>query len=75
MTTAQVRTHQNYIGGQWVDSSSEDTYAITNPASKSSVLGRFQVSTPEDALDAVAAAGGALPGWANTPAPARARFI
>jgi alpha-ketoglutaric semialdehyde dehydrogenase len=75
MTSQQASTYQNYIGGQWVESASGRTYQITNPALKSSVVGQFQVSTPEDALQAVAAAQEALPGWADTPAPVRAQVL
>jgi aldehyde dehydrogenase (NAD+) len=75
MAAAEVTTYRNYIGGQWVDSASGNTYTITNPASKSSVVGNFQVSIPEDALRGVAAAEEALTGWADTPAPARAQVI
>ncbi|HZA24360.1 MAG TPA: aldehyde dehydrogenase family protein, partial [Dehalococcoidia bacterium] len=75
MAAAEVTTYRNYIGGQWVESASGNTYTITNPASKSSMVGHFQVSSPEDALQAVAAAGEALPGWADTPAPARAQVL
>jgi aldehyde dehydrogenase (NAD+) len=75
MAAAEVTTYRNYIGGQWVDSASGNTYTITNPASKSSVVGNFQVSIPEDALRGVAAAEEALPGWADTPAPARAQVL
>ena len=73
--TAPAITHRNYIGGQWVSSQSGRTYPITNPASKQTVLGEFQTSTPEDAVQAVAAAQAALEGWANTPAPARAQVL
>jgi methylmalonic acid semialdehyde dehydrogenase len=75
MTSQQASTYQNYIGGQWVESASGRTYQITNPALKSSVVGQFQVSTPEDALQAVAAAQEALRGWADTPAPVRAQVL
>lgn len=75
MATAEAITHQNYIGGKWVNSGSGNTYTITNPANKSSVVGKFQVSTPEDALNAVTAAEEALAGWAETPAPVRAQVI
>ncbi|MFQ6029637.1 MAG: aldehyde dehydrogenase family protein [Dehalococcoidia bacterium] len=75
MATAQVETHQIYIGGQWQDASSGRTYTINNPASKNTVLGEFQVSAPEDADKAVAAAQGALEGWANTPPPVRAQVL
>ena len=75
MATAQVSTFKNYIGGQWLDSESGRTYQITNPARKSSVVGQFQVSSPADALRAIAAAQQALPGWANTPAPVRTQVL
>src|ERR687892_726463 len=75
MATTQVSTYQNYIGGQWLESESGRTYQITNPAHKSSIVGQFQVSTPEDALRAVAAAQEALQGWADTPAPVRAQVL
>jgi alpha-ketoglutaric semialdehyde dehydrogenase len=75
MATPEVRTHRNFIGGQWVSAASGETYTINNPAHKGNVLGGFQVSTPEDARDAVAAAQAALPGWADTPAPARAQVL
>ncbi len=75
MAATQVTTYKNYIGGQWLDSPSGNTYPITNPASKDTVLGRFQVSNPEDARRAVAAAQEALPGWTDTPPPARAQVL
>ena len=75
MATGKVSTHQNYIGGRWTDSVSGRTYPVTNPASKTTVLGKFQTSVPEDALQAVAAAQEALPGWSNTPAPMRAAML
>ena len=75
MVDQQVETHKNYLGGQWLDSNSGQTYTITSPASKSTVLGAFQFSTAEDADQAVAAAQEALSGWAATPAPARAQVL
>ena len=32
MATTSVRTHQNYIGGEWVDAVSGDTFESTSPA-------------------------------------------
>ena len=75
MVEQQVETYKNYLGGQWLDSNSGQTYTITSPASKSTVLGAFQISTAEDVAQAVAAAQEALSGWANTPAPARAQVL
>ena len=75
MTTTTPATYRNFIGGQWVESVSGRTYPVANPAHKGTVLGEFQTSTPDDALQAVAAAKEALEGWANTPAPARAQVL
>jgi len=75
MTTGNASPYKNHIGGQWVASASGRTYPVTNPARKNDVLGEFQTSTPDDALSAVDAAQNALPGWSQTPAPARAAFL
>ena len=75
MPTAQVTTYKNYIGGQWVESVSGRTYPITNPAKRSTVLGEFQTSAPEDALRAVEAVQNARSAWADTPAPVRAAVL
>ena len=73
MTTTEV--YRNYIGGEWVPSGSGDTYATYNPAHKDTVVVGFQMSGAEDASRAVAAAKEALPGWSDTPAPARAAVL
>jgi len=75
MTTENGSPYKNYIGGQWVASGSGRTYPVTNPARKNDVLGEFQTSNPDDARSAVDAAQKALPGWSQTPAPARAAFL
>lgn len=75
MAATQVITHQNYIGGQWVDSVTGRTYQVHNPARTDQVVGEFQTSGAEDALKAVAAAKEGLAVWADTPAPARANII
>ncbi len=75
MSTTAAATYKNYIGGQWVESVSGRTYPITNPASKRTVLGEFQISAPQDALRAVEAAQQALPAWADTPPPVRAGVL
>lgn len=72
---ADVRTHGNFIAGQWTPSESGITYPVYNPAHKERLLGHFQMSGAEDAGRAVAAAVAAAPGWADTPAPARAQVL
>ena len=75
MASTEVATYKNYIGGQWVGAESGNTYPIYNPASKATLIGNFQTSGAEDALRAAAAAQEALPGWSETPAPARAAVL
>ena len=75
MVATRIITHQNFIGGQWVDSVTGRTYQVHNPARTGQVVGEFQTSGAEDALKAVAAAKDALAVWANTPAPARSNVI
>ena len=75
MATTEVATYMNYVGGQWVEAESGRTYTITNPASKGTVVGRFQTSGAEDGQRTASAAQEALPGWSETPAPARAAVL
>ena len=75
MTTTDVRTHLNFINGEWTPSDSGRTYSVYNPAHKDRLLGHFQLSNPEDTLRAVAAASEAADGWAETPAPVRAQVL
>jgi aldehyde dehydrogenase (NAD+) len=74
-TAADVRTHNNFIAGQWTPSDSGRTYSVYNPAHKDRLLGNFQLSNPEDTLRAVAAAAEAATAWADTPAPVRAQVL
>ena len=74
-TTSDVKTHLNFINGEWTPSDSGRTYSVYNPAHKDRLLGHFQLSNPEDTLRAVAAASEAAEGWADTPAPVRAQVL
>ena len=69
------RTYQNYIGGVWCDSVSGQLYPVVNPAHNTQVIGQFQASLPQDADNAIAAAGDAASGWASTPAPQRGAIL
>ena len=72
---SHIPTYYNYIGGEWLESVSGRTYTITNPASKTTVLGTIQASVVDDANSAIEAAYKALPGWSSTPAPQRAAVL
>jgi 2,5-dioxopentanoate dehydrogenase len=66
-----MHTFKNLIGGQWVDASDGATFKTTNPARDGEVLAEFPSATKKDTRRAIEAAREALPGWANTPPPAR----
>ncbi|HXQ85836.1 MAG: aldehyde dehydrogenase family protein [Gaiella sp.] len=66
---------RNYVGGEWLEGGSGETYEQRDPWSPSTVTGVFQSSSADDAHGAVAAAAAAFPAWAALPAPARAAFF
>jgi aldehyde dehydrogenase (NAD+) len=66
---------KNYIGGEWVESRSGETFASTNPANSSEVIGEFQRSRKDDVVEAIDAAQAAFRTWKATPAPARADIV
>ena len=69
-----VRVLDNYIGGQWTPSASDDGLDVTNPAS-GEVLARVPLSSSTDLEAAVAAARAALPAWRGVSTIARARKL
>jgi acyl-CoA reductase-like NAD-dependent aldehyde dehydrogenase len=73
--TASAKTYQNFIGGEWTDSSSGATSEDRNPARPSEVLGRFQSSAAADVERAMDAAHGALDGWRKTSPVARGNIL
>ena len=78
MTTksaAPVQTFHNYIGGEWRPSASGAAFESRNPADDRDVIGRFQQSTPEDAVAAIEAAARAYESWRLVPAPRRAELL
>jgi acyl-CoA reductase-like NAD-dependent aldehyde dehydrogenase len=74
MAILGAKTYRNYIGGEWVDAASGETFETRNPAS-GDVLGVFPASTTEDMNRAVAAANEAYERWRLVPAPKRAELL
>jgi len=70
-----VRKYHNFIGGEWVKSSSGEWFDNVNPADTTDVVGRFPLSNEDDVNAAVAAAKGAATRWRRTPAPKRAEIL
>jgi aldehyde dehydrogenase (NAD+) len=66
---------QNYIGGVWVDPTTEKFVASTNPADSSDVIGEFPASGGSDVQKAAEAAHAASEGWKKTSAVARGAYL
>jgi aldehyde dehydrogenase (NAD+) len=74
MVTTQTRTQQNFIGGEWVDAASGETFESTSPAD-GELIGVFPRSGAEDVDRAVAAAKEAFEEWRLVPAPKRGEIL
>ncbi|HEX2909100.1 MAG TPA: aldehyde dehydrogenase family protein [Phototrophicaceae bacterium] len=65
---------KNYIGGQWCEAQSGDTFASLNPATEE-VVGEIAKSGAADVNAAVGAAKAAFQNWRLTPAPRRGEIL
>jgi acyl-CoA reductase-like NAD-dependent aldehyde dehydrogenase len=74
-TATETQTYQNYIDGEWVESSDGSTLENVNPADTTEVNGLFAQATREDAQRAIEAAEAAQSDWEDVPPPERARYI
>lgn len=70
-----AKIYKNFIGGEWLESRSGQTYENLNPADTRDVIGVFQRSDRRDVDDAVTAAKKAFEKWRLVPAPKRAEII
>ncbi len=67
--------YYNFINGEWVESSSGETFENRNPANWDEVVGIFPKSNKKDVDKAVQAAREAFEEWRLTPAPKRGMII
>ena len=74
-TATAVTTYKNFIDGQWVASSSGETFENRNPANTDDLIGLFQQSSAADATAAIDAAARAYEHWRLVPAPLRAEIL
>jgi aldehyde dehydrogenase (NAD+) len=65
---------KNYIAGEWVESSTGETFERRNPAT-GELVGTYTKSGPEDIERAVAAAKKAFASWRLFPAPKRGELL
>ena len=73
--TATVPVYKNFIAGDWVASSSGQTFENRNPANTDDLIGLFQQSNEADVNAAIAAAARAYEHWRLVPAPLRAEIL
>lgn len=71
----EVKTYRNYIGGEWVPSSTDKVIASMNPANVEETVGLIQDSDREDLDRAVAAAKEAKTAWKKTSGPNRGNLL
>jgi malonate-semialdehyde dehydrogenase (acetylating) / methylmalonate-semialdehyde dehydrogenase len=74
MSVTTVKTVKNYIGGEWVESTSENTEIIYNPATGEE-LAIVPLSTKEEVDQAVQAAHEAFQTWSQVAVPKRGRIL
>ncbi|WCK54088.1 CoA-acylating methylmalonate-semialdehyde dehydrogenase [Aneurinibacillus sp. Ricciae_BoGa-3] len=73
-TKTETKTLKNYIGGQWVASTSDKTDAVPNPAT-GETLAYVPISNRADLDQAVQIAKEAFKTWSKTAVPKRARIL
>jgi aldehyde dehydrogenase (NAD+) len=66
---------RNYVGGEWREPASGETYEKRNPWRPSQVTGIYPASGAEDARAAIDAARDAFPAWSRLPAAQRGAFF
>ncbi|KMN42223.1 CoA-acylating methylmalonate-semialdehyde dehydrogenase [Bacillus sp. LK2] len=74
VVTKNVQTLKNYIGGQWIESTSKHVEDVPNPAT-GEIIARVPLSTKEDLDRAVATAKEAFQTWRKVAVPRRARIL
>jgi acyl-CoA reductase-like NAD-dependent aldehyde dehydrogenase len=74
MAITGTKTFQNFIGGEWVDAVSGETFESRSPAT-GETIGLFPKSGAEDVAQAVEAAQAAYEEWRLVPAPKRGEIL
>ena len=75
LSSTQTRVFKNFIDGEWVESSTGETFENRNPADTRDLVGIFQKSNRADVNAAVDAAKRAFARWRLVPAPRRAEIV
>ena len=69
-----MTVHKILINGEWIESSSGETFESINPATEQSI-GTFQKGNKEDVKKAIDAAEDAFEKWSSYPAPKRGEIL
>jgi len=75
MATGNTKVYKNFIDGEWVESTTGETFEDRNPADTREVVAIFQKSGKDDVNAAVEAAKKAFERWRLVPAPRRAEIV
>src|SRR5579864_8252193 len=75
MSAGNTRVFKNFIDGEWVASTTGETFEDRNPADTREVVAIFQKSGKDDVDAAVDAAKRAFKRWRLVPAPRRAEIV
>ena len=70
-----MKTYQNFIGGEWVASTSNKRVPNINPANTDDILGETPLSTREEANAAADIAAQTFREWRRVPAPKRGAIV
>src|ERR1700736_4745039 len=73
--TTTTKVFKNFIDGEWVASTTGETFEDRNPADTREVVAIFQKSGKDDVNAAVEAAKRAFERWRLVPAPPRAEIV
>ncbi len=70
-----MRHYQNFIAGEWVESSTGRRFANLNPADTRETVADYPAGGAEDARRAIEAAAAAFPAWSRQTSVARGRVL
>src|SRR5262249_52827415 len=70
-----MKTYQNFIGGEWVASTSKKRVPNVNPSNVDDVIGETPLSMREEAVVAAEVAARAFREWRKGPAPKRGAIV
>jgi acyl-CoA reductase-like NAD-dependent aldehyde dehydrogenase len=71
----EIKSYGNYINGEWMESSTNQTESSVNPANYKEIVGYVQKSEVEDLNQAVSSAKKALKTWRKCSGPVRGDYL